>query len=151
MRQFVMGCTVASLLAISARTIAEPAGIETAKAPLILTAVAQPAPVFELGLASWYGEECDGDLTASGEVFDLQELTAAHPSLPFGTRIKVTNLRNSRSLVLRVNDRGPGILGRLLDVSEEAARRLGFHGSGVVPVRIEILSQPKTRVAPTNP
>ncbi len=145
MRQFVMSCTVAGLLAISAQTVAEPSWLEASKAFLPVHEEAQQAPPYDVGLASWYGEECDGNLTASGEVFDLEALTAAHPTLPFGTRIKVTNLRNNRSLVLRVNDRGPGILGRLLDVSEEAAWRLGFHGSGLAPVLIEVVSHPKAR------
>lgn len=91
------------------------------------------------GVASWYGEECQGNPTASGESYNMDALTAAHPSLPLGTKIKVTNLRNHRSLVLRINDRGPYIPGRFLDVSQAAARRLGFMRSGKARVRIEVL------------
>jgi rare lipoprotein A len=103
-------------------------------------------PKGELGLASWYGEESSG-VTASGEAFDKKELTAAHRTLPLGSKIEVTNLRNNRSLVLRVNDRGPNVTGRLLDVSKAAAERLGFVGSGRTPVRVRVLSLPKQYLA----
>ncbi len=95
------------------------------------------------GLASWYGEESQGSLTASGETFNMDAMTAAHPNLPLGTKIKVTNLRNHRSLVLRINDRGPFIPGRLLDVSRAAANRLGFMKSGKAWVHIEVLRRPR--------
>ncbi|SRR5579875_1792491 len=91
------------------------------------------------GLASWYGDEFQGSPTASGEIYDKNALTAAHPDLPLGTQIRVTNLRNRRALILRVNDRGPYVPGRLLDVSRAAARRLGFVNSGKAWVRIEVL------------
>lgn len=97
----------------------------------------------QVGVASWYGEECAGNPTASGEIFDMNGLTAAHRVLPLGTRIRVTNLRNNKSVVLRVNDRGPGVPGRLLDVSVEAARRLGFKGMGLTQVQIEVVDYPK--------
>jgi rare lipoprotein A len=87
-------------------------------------------------LASWYGEEHHGKPTASGEPFDMHALTAAHPSLPFGTLVVVTNLRNGRSVTVRVNDRGPFVRGRGIDLSYAAARALGSVGAGVVPVRI---------------
>src|SRR5262245_16512229 len=80
-----------------------------------------PVNKVEIGIASWYGEEFQGNQTASGEPFDEGRLTAAHLRLPLGTRIKVTNLRNQRSVVLKVNDRGPHVRGRLLDVSRAAA------------------------------
>lgn len=77
----------------------------------------------------------------------MNGLTAAHWTLPFGTWIKVTNLRNSRSVILRVNDRGPGVPGRVLDVSMEAARRLGFKGMGLTTVQIEVVGYPKRYLA----
>ncbi len=95
------------------------------------------------GLASWYGEQFEGSETASGEPYDMNALTAAHRDLPLGTQIRVTNLRNHRSLVLRVNDRGPFVPGRLLDVSHAAARLLGFSGRGVARVRIQIVRLPR--------
>ena len=100
----------------------------------------------EVGLASWYGAESRGT-TASGEIYNMRDLTAAHRSLPLGSKIKVTNLRNHRSLILRVNDRGPNILGRLLDVSKAAAEYLGFMRSGTTTVKVALVGYPKGYVA----
>lgn len=92
------------------------------------------------GKASYYGGAAlNGRLTASGERFNQNALTAAHPSLPFGTRIRVTNLSNHRQVVVRVNDRGPFVKGRILDVSTAAAQRINMTGQGVAQVRLEIL------------
>jgi rare lipoprotein A len=93
------------------------------------------------GNASWYGPGFDGRLTANGEVFDQQEMTAAHPNLEFGTKVKVTNLQNGRSVVVRINDRGPFIRDRIIDLSAAAARALNMMSSGVAPVRLTILGQ----------
>jgi rare lipoprotein A len=92
------------------------------------------------GRASWYGDPHHGRLTANGEVFDKNALTAAHPSLPFGTRLRVVNLQNDREVEVRINDRGPSIPGRVLDLSYAAARALGAVGSGVIPVRMTVLA-----------
>lgn len=95
---------------------------------------------FELrGVASWYGPGFHGNLTASGERFNQYALTAAHQSLPFGTQVRVTNLNNGRAVVVRINDRGPFTGGRVLDLSKGAAQVLGVLGSGLAPVRIEVL------------
>jgi rare lipoprotein A len=91
------------------------------------------------GRVSWYGPGFHGRRTANGEVFDTHELTMAHRSLPMGTNVRVTNLENGRSVVLRVNDRGPYVRGRVADLSHAAAERLGFVDEGVVPARIELL------------
>jgi rare lipoprotein A len=91
------------------------------------------------GIASWYGKEFQGSPTASGELYNMNALTAANRNLPLGTRVRVTNLRNRRSLVLRINDRGPFVRGRLLDVSRAAARLLGFAASGRARVRVQVL------------
>ncbi|HLY60385.1 MAG TPA: septal ring lytic transglycosylase RlpA family protein [Terriglobia bacterium] len=137
-----MGCTVAFLVAISAHTEASTSTcLNFASHNLPPKFSKQPASDF--GLASWYGNECQGSPTASGEIYDMNELTAAHRTLPLGTKLRVTNLRNHRSLVVRVNDRGPFIHNRLLDVSREAAWRLGFMGSGLARVRTEVVSYPK--------
>ncbi|MDH0623352.1 septal ring lytic transglycosylase RlpA family protein [Pseudomonas chengduensis] len=93
----------------------------------------------ETGKASYYGDRHHGQLTASGERFDQNALTAAHRTLPFGTRVRVTNLNNERSVVLRINDRGPFVRGRVIDVSRAAAVRLDMLRAGVVPVRVETL------------
>ena len=91
------------------------------------------------GRVSWYGPGFHGRRTANGEVFDTHELTMAHRSLPMGTSVRVTNLENGRSVVLRVNDRGPYVRGRVADLSRAAAEALGFVDDGVVPARIELL------------
>lgn len=91
------------------------------------------------GNASWYGEGYHGKRTASGKTFDMDGLTAAHPSLPFGSRIRVTNLRNSRSVTLTVTDRGPFTGGRIVDVSRRAAQELDFVNAGVAPVRVRAI------------
>jgi rare lipoprotein A len=92
------------------------------------------------GRASWCGEPHHGRLTASGEAFNMNALTAAHPTLPFGTRLRVVNLDNDREVEVRVNDRGPSTPGRMLDLSYAAARALGAVGAGVIPVRATVLS-----------
>jgi rare lipoprotein A len=89
------------------------------------------------GVASYYGPELHGRRTASGERFNKEALTAAHRSAPFGARLKVTNLANGRSVVVRVNDRGPFVRGRIVDVSQGAARHLGMQGRGVARVKVE--------------
>ncbi|HEV2492612.1 MAG TPA: septal ring lytic transglycosylase RlpA family protein [Terriglobia bacterium] len=135
MRNLAVGCTVAALVLLSAKSRAgPPAKFDgLSKVSLLRT---------QSGIASWYGEAFQGIPTASGELFDMNRLTAAHPTLPLGSRIIVTNLRNHRSVVVRVNDRGPLVPGRLVDVSKAAARRLGFVGAGVARVRVRTLSLP---------
>jgi rare lipoprotein A len=104
---------------------------------------AEPPPVtggMQDGIASWYGPGFHGRRTANGEVFDQHELTAAHRSLPHGTRVMVTNLTNGRSVEVRINDRGPFIRGRVIDLSYAAARSIAMIGPGTAPVRIEVLA-----------
>lgn len=95
-----------------------------------------------VGIASWYGPSFHGRQTANGEVFDMNALTAAHPTLPLGSRVRVTNLANGRSTILRINDRGPFVDRRLIDLSRRAAEILGFRRQGLASVRLEALSQP---------
>ena len=102
--------------------------------------VVKPRPVTMTGRASWYGDFHHGRLTANGEIFDKNALTAAHRTLPFGTRLRVVNLENDREVEVRINDRGPTIPGRVLDLSYAAARALGAVGAGVIPVRMTVLS-----------
>jgi rare lipoprotein A len=104
-----------------------------------IPAPSQPTMV-ETGLASWYGPGFHGKLTASGEVFNQERFTAAHRTLPWGSRVKVTNLANGKSVDVRINDRGPFGKGRIIDVSRAAARVLGIVGSGIATVRVESLS-----------
>jgi rare lipoprotein A (peptidoglycan hydrolase) len=96
----------------------------------------------ERGLATWYGAKFDGKKTASGERFDKDGMTAAHRTLPFGTRVRVTNDNNRLSVVVRINDRGPFGRGRVIDLSRAAADKLDMLGAGVVPVTVEVLSVP---------
>ena len=93
----------------------------------------------EYGLASFYGSEFEGRLTASGERYNPRKLTAAHRTLPLGSHARVTNLENHRSIVVRINDRGPHREGRIIDLSQRAARDLGFVGVGVTRVRVQAL------------
>lgn len=97
-----------------------------------------PALAFtQTGVASYYGPELQGRRTASGERFNKEALTAAHRTAPFGARLRVTNLANGRSVVVRVNDRGPFVRGRIVDVSQGAARQIGMQGRGIARVRVE--------------
>lgn len=109
--------------------------------------IAQAPPDRKLGQrleaayqASWYGPGFHGNLTANGEIFDQQAMTAAHKELPFGTELRVTNVANGQSVVVRVNDRGPYIEGRELDLSAGAAAAIGGTAMGVIPIQMEILS-----------
>lgn len=93
----------------------------------------------EIGIASWYGGEFHGRPTSSREIYDMNDMTAAHRTLPFGTYVMVTNLGNDRSVVVRVNDRGPFVRGRVIDLSYAAASVIGLVGPGTARVRIEAL------------
>jgi rare lipoprotein A (peptidoglycan hydrolase) len=101
--------------------------------------------------ASWYGEDFDGRPTATGEIYDMYATTAAHPTLPLGSIVRVVNTRNRRSQVVRINDRGPYVEGRGLDVSYEVARRLDFDQTGVAEVRVELLEVPPGSDGRTRP
>src|SRR2546425_8154333 len=114
---------------------------------------AAPPPItngVQVGVACWCGPGFHGNRTANGEIYDQYELTAAHPSLPLGTRVMVTNLENGRAVQVRVNDRGPFVDGRAIDLSYGAARTIGMVGPGTVRVRIEVLG-PTIAVAATPP
>jgi rare lipoprotein A len=107
-----------------------------------------PRPEGQTGKASWYGDAHHGKKTASGERYDMTELTAAHRSLPLGTRVRVTNVDNNRSVVVRINDRGPFVRGRIIDLSRAAARELGPLGAGLFSVRLEVLEDAAGEVSP---
>lgn len=91
------------------------------------------------GEASWYGSRYHGRKTSSGERYNKNDMTAAHKTLPFGTKVKVTNLDNNEWVIVRINDRGPFVGDRIIDVSEAAARKLEFHGQGIGNVKVEVL------------
>jgi rare lipoprotein A len=98
--------------------------------------------VWQYGNASWYGKFLDGRKTASGESYDMHEFTGAHRKLPFGTLVKVKNLRNGKEVIVRVNDRGPFNKSRIIDLSKAAAAALGLLKMGTTRVRIEVISLP---------
>jgi rare lipoprotein A len=101
----------------------------------------------QVGMASWYGQEFQGQSTANGEVFDLDQLTAAHTTLPMPSIVEVVNLQNNRALCVRVNDRGPFARGRIIDLSRHAAELLGFAGRGSAMVRVRVLKEPSLYAA----
>ena len=100
------------------------------------------APEEQIGIASWYGPGFHGNKTANGEVFDMNARTAAHRTLPFGTLVRVTRLDTGASTVVRINDRGPHVAGRVIDLSNAAARQLDMVADGVARVRIDIIHLP---------
>ncbi len=106
---------------------------------LASSVIATAEPDME-GLASWYGGKFHGRLTSSGEIFDTNTMTAAHKTLPFGTMVKVTNLENGRSAVVKINDRGPFVEGRIIDLSRAAAEEIGMVGEGVARVSLTIVA-----------
>jgi peptidoglycan lytic transglycosylase len=136
LRKLIIACMVAGLAMVAPPSDGTPAGTD----PLNTTSFAAAR---QFGVSSWYGEDFQGLETASGTPFDMNAMTCAHRELPLGSRIRVTNLLNLRSAVLKVNDRGPYVGGRILDVSQAAAKCLGFLGAGLAPVRIEIVSFPR--------
>ncbi len=131
----MIGCTLVALTVLSASSEGTPTAINPLNKPSIIV-------TRQFGVASWYGAQFQGLPTASGPPFDKNAMTCAHRELPLRTRIKVTDLLNLRSVVLKVTDRGPYVAGRVLDVSWAAAKRLGFLSDGLAPVRIDIVSYP---------
>jgi rare lipoprotein A len=101
----------------------------------------------QAGLASWYGNGFQGQYTANGEIFDMNDVTAAHTTLPLPSIVEVINLQNNRALHVRVNDRGPFVRGRIIDLSRRAAELLGFAGTGTAMVRVRVLQQPSLAAA----
>ncbi len=101
----------------------------------------------ETGIASWYGSDFHGKATANGETYDMNEVTAAHKTLPMPSLARVTNLENGRSLIVRVNDRGPFVAGRIIDLSRRSAQLLGTEGKGTARVRVQILADESREIA----
>lgn len=100
-----------------------------------------------IGIASWYGDRFHGRRTANGEVFDMNRVSAAHPTLPMPSLVEVTNLENDRRLVVRINDRGPFVKGRIIDLSRRAAELLGYRANGIARVRVRILTRDSRAIA----
>ena len=120
-------------------------GSKTQIKPVSQQVVLKTVPVsvhqrpYQVGVASWYGSYFQGRDTASGEPYNMYALTAAHPKLPLGTLVKVTNIRNGRAIVVRVNDRGPVVPGRIIDLSYSAAQALKFKSRGLQRVRLDVV------------
>jgi rare lipoprotein A len=114
----------------------QPSGAKRVQATQI--AKSHPKP-YQIGTASWYGDYFEGKETASGEPFNMYDMTAAHPTLPLGTMVKVTNLRNYRAVVVKINDRGPVVPGRIIDLSYSAAQALEFKNKGLQTVRLDVI------------
>ncbi len=144
LRLFVLISLLVSLAACapSAAPLAAPVGEQLGRQGTQLTQMSSQvvANRIEEGLASWYGPGFAGRRTANGEIFNPSELTAAHKSLPFGTQVRVLNLENGRSVIVRINDRGPFRPGRIIDLSRAAAERLNMVSRGVARVRLELLT-----------
>ena len=141
---------VLSVASLGAGAASRPDSLEAAKVTPRVTATSghinkkqKKSQPYQVGTASWYGEYFQGKQTASGEPYDMRDFTAAHPTLPLGTFVRVTNLNNGKAVVVRINDRGPVVDGRIIDVSYNAARALGFKERGVQKVRLDIY-QPTT-------
>lgn len=136
-----------AIASLGAGAASGPNSSEAAKVtvPVVVTKASRQAKKttkdkpFQVGTASWYGDYFQGKETASGEPFDKLALTAAHPSLPLGSFVRVTNIRNGRSVVVRINDRGPVVEGRIIDVSYNTARVLGFEHRGLQTVRLDLI------------
>jgi len=130
----------------SAKSITE-AAVEQSMRQVVVPPARSGVRPYEVGTASWYGQDFEGKPTASGEPYNMFELTAAHPMLPLGTLVKVTNLRNRKAVVVRINDRGPVVDGRIIDVSYSAAKVLNFQSRGVQRVRLDVV--PPRKAPPT--
>ncbi len=133
-----------ALLAISLAVLA-PAGCGRRKAGVSLPAAPRVSiGMTEEGMASWYGHPYHGRPTTSGEIYDMEKLTAAHRTLPLGARVRVENLSNGRTVEVRINDRGPFDKDRIIDLSHAAARRIAMIGPGTARVRLTVIGLPET-------
>src|SRR5579859_6704300 len=144
-------CMVAGLGAAQGPNISEakPAPVSSVATPEVRHQVEKTKP-YQIGTASWYGETFEGKPTASGEAYNMYDMTAAHLKLPMGSYVKVTNLRNGRSVIVRVNDRGPIVPGRIIDLSYGAAQALQFRQRGLQRVRLDLVAPVQSKpVYPT--
>jgi len=138
--------SVASLGAAQRPASSESGNTKNAEHP---AKVATTKP-YQIGTASWYGDYFQGKTTASGEPYNMYDLTAAHPTLPLGSWVRVTNLRNGRAVVVRINDRGPVVPGRIIDLSYNTARVLRFQSQGLQRVRLDVV-RTKDSAKPAQP
>lgn len=147
MRGHIAHTLAAVLMVVSLGAAQRPTRSESAKTggrTAVVPGKAARTKAYQIGTASWYGSYFQGKATASGEPYDMYDLTAAHPSLPLGSWVRVTNLRNGRAVVVRINDRGPIVPGRIIDLSYNTARVLRFDSKGLQRVRLDVVSNKKT-------
>jgi rare lipoprotein A len=135
----MIGLMIVGLGAAQGPNNSEASSAQTSRIPKSEPSKQAKTRPYQVGTASWYGEFFDGKMTASGEDYDMYDLTAAHPTLPLGSYVKVTNLRNGRAVVVKVNDRGPIVAGRIIDLSYGAAQVLDFQQRGLQKVRLDIV------------
>jgi len=148
----VTACIVAGLGAAQGPNISEakPAPVSSVQTKSEVRKQAGKPKAYQIGTASWYGEYFDGKPTASGEPYDMYDMTAAHLTLPLGSLVRVTNLRNGRAVVVRVNDRGPIVPGRIIDLSYSAAEALQFRQRGLQRVRLDLVNSNPAKASLAN-
>jgi rare lipoprotein A len=146
MRGHIAHTLMIVLLIVSLGAAQRPASSESVnKGSNITPAKVTRTKPYQIGTASWYGDYFQGKPTASGEPYNMYDLTAAHPTLPLGSWVRVTNLRNGRAVVVRINDRGPVVPGRIIDLSYNTARVLQFQSQGLQRVRLDLVRQKTTQ------
>src|SRR5216683_2594034 len=148
MRGHIAHTLATVLLVVSLGAAQRPASSESGKNQNHVPAgKAVPTTPYQIGTASWYGDYFQGKATASGEPYNMYDLTAAHPTLPLGSWVRVTNLRNGRAVVVRINDRGPIVPGRIIDLSYNTAQVLHFGSKGLQRVRLDVVNNRTTKTA----
>jgi peptidoglycan lytic transglycosylase len=143
----VLACIVASLGAAQGPNISEatPTPNRSIRGKPEVRKQAGKTKPYQVGTASWYGHNFQGKPTASGEPYEMYDMTAAHLTLPMGSYVRVTNLRNGREVIVRVNDRGPIVPGRIIDLSYGAAQALQFRQKGLQRVRLDLVNPPQSK------
>src|ERR1700675_374063 len=137
----MIGLLIVGLGAAQGPNNSEASSSQTSRIPKSEVRKQAKTKPYQVGTASWYGEYFDGKTTASGEDYDMYDMTAAHPTLPLGSYVRVTNLHNGRAVVVRVNDRGPIVQGRIIDLSYGAAQVLQFQEQGLHRVRLDVVKR----------
>src|SRR6202049_496062 len=136
----MIGLLIVGLGAAQGPNNSEASSAQTSRIPKSEVRKQAKTKPYQVGTASWYGEYFDGKTTASGEDYDMYDMTAAHPTLPMGSYVRVTNLHNGRAVVVKVNDRGPIVPGRIIDLSYGAAQALQFKQRGLQRVRLDLVN-----------
>ena len=146
-RGLTIACMVVGLGAAQGPNISEakPAPVRSVQDSPVASKPAGKTKPYQIGTASWYGQTFEGKPTASGEPYEMRDLTAAHLTLPMGSYVKVTNLRNGKAVIVRINDRGPVVPGRIIDLSYGAAQAIHMKGYGLQRVRLDLVNPSQVR------